>query len=90
MTQTELDTLLLELCAQPQEAPWLEFKHNYVHHDKIGQDISSMSNGATISNKPYGYLFGALKTRPILLKALISVLEMLKKVTRIWNCGFIN
>ena len=56
MTQTELHKLLLELCAQPQEEHWLEFKLNYAHHDEIGEYISAMSNGATISNKPYGYL----------------------------------
>ena len=56
MTQTELHKLLLELCAQPQEEHWLEFKLNYAHHDEIGEYISALSNGATISNKPFGYL----------------------------------
>ena len=56
MTQTELYKLLLELCAQPQEEHWLEFKLSYVHHDEIGEYISALSNGATISNKPFGYL----------------------------------
>lgn len=56
MTQTELHKLLLELCAQSQEDHWLEFKLNYVHHDEIGEYISALSNGATISNKPFGYL----------------------------------
>ena len=56
MTQTELYKLLLELCAQPQEGHWLEFKLRYVHHDEIGEYISALSNGATISNKPFGYL----------------------------------
>ena len=56
MTQTELHKLLLELCAQPQEEHWLEFKLNYINHDEIGEYISALSNGATISNKPFGYL----------------------------------
>ena len=56
MTQTELHKLLLELCSQPQEEHWLEFKLNYINHDEIGEYISALSNGATISNKSFGYL----------------------------------
>lgn len=50
MTQTDLHKLLLELCVQPQAEGWLEFKRNYAHHDEIGEYISALSNGATISN----------------------------------------
>jgi len=56
MTQTELHELLVEICAQPQEEPWLEFKLNYANNDEIGEYISAISNGATISNKSFGYL----------------------------------
>jgi ATP-dependent DNA helicase RecG len=61
MIQAELYNLLLELCAQPQEEPWLEFKLNIAKHDVIGQYISAMSNGATISNKTFGYLVWGIK-----------------------------
>ncbi|MFH1859478.1 MAG: RNA-binding domain-containing protein [bacterium] len=59
---------MLELCAQPQEEPWLEFKHNYVHHNEIGEYISAMSNGATISNKPFGYLVWGVEDKTHIVK----------------------
>ena len=58
MTEQELNILLKELCSQPQEQQWLEFKQNKgsVTNEEIGEYISAMSNGATISNKPFGYM----------------------------------
>ena len=58
MAQQELNVLLQELCSQPQEQQWLEFKQNKgsVTNEEIGEYISAMSNGATISNKPFGYM----------------------------------
>ena len=58
MTEQDLNTLLKELCSQPQEQQWLEFKQNKgsVTNEEIGEYISAMSNGATISNKPFGYI----------------------------------
>jgi len=58
MTEQQLNTLLIELCSQPQEQQWLEFKQNKgsVTNEEIGEYISAMSNGATISNKPFGYM----------------------------------
>lgn len=58
MTEQDLNILLEELCKQPQEQSWLEFKLNKgsITNEEIGEYISALSNGATISNKPYGYL----------------------------------
>ena len=58
MTEQELNILLNELCLQPQEQAWLEFKLNKgsITNEDIGEYISALSNGATISNKPFGYL----------------------------------
>lgn len=58
MREQELNTLLKELCNQAREQQWLEFKHNKgsVSNEEIGEYISAMSNGATISNKPFGYM----------------------------------
>jgi ATP-dependent DNA helicase RecG len=58
MSNHELQNLLEELCRQPHEQQWLEFKLNKgsINNDTIGEYISAMSNGATISNKPFGYL----------------------------------
>lgn len=58
MTEQELNILLKELCQQPQEQTWLEFKLNKgsINNEAIGEYISALSKGATISNKPFGYL----------------------------------
>ncbi|MCL2247549.1 MAG: putative DNA binding domain-containing protein [Lentimicrobiaceae bacterium] len=58
MTTTELIDLLNELTAHPAESEWIEFKtkKHGVADDQIGEYISAMSNGATIKNKPFGYL----------------------------------
>ena len=58
MTESDLQILLQELCIQPREQQWLEFKLNKgsITNEQIGEYISAMSNGATIANKPFGYL----------------------------------
>ncbi len=58
MTEHDLQILLDDLVKQPREQQWLEFKLNKggINNDTIGEYISAMSNGAAISNKPFGYL----------------------------------
>ena len=58
MTEQDLNILLDELCSQPQELQWLEFKLNKgsITNEEIGEYISALSNGATITNKPFGYM----------------------------------
>jgi ATP-dependent DNA helicase RecG len=57
MTDIDLSALLTELCAYSQEEQWLEFKHNdSTDPDQIGEYISALSNGATLANKPFGYM----------------------------------
>lgn len=58
MTESELHVLLNHLCNQPKEQQWLEFKLNKgsITNEQIGEYISALSNGATIANKPFGYL----------------------------------
>jgi ATP-dependent DNA helicase RecG len=58
MQQETLHSLLEELTALPAETAWVEFKLNKgsITHEQIGEYISTMSNGATIANKPFGYL----------------------------------
>ena len=46
-----LDKLVRQLCAYPDETPWLEFKHNNYDPEMIGQDISALANGATLDEK---------------------------------------
>ena len=56
MTTPDLIDLLHDLRSQPQEQQWLEFKLNGTDHEQIGEYISAISNGATLANKPFGYL----------------------------------
>ena len=58
MTNLELIDLLNELTSYPAESEWIEFKtkKHGVSDEQIGEYISAMSNGATIKNKPFGYL----------------------------------
>ena len=56
MINSDLHILLNDLCSQPREQQWLEFKLNKgsITNEQIGEYISAMSNGATIANKPFG------------------------------------
>lgn len=58
MNEEQLNTLLLELVALPEETEWVEFKLNKgsISNQQIGEYISAMSNGATITSQPFGYL----------------------------------
>lgn len=67
MQQVELIKLLEELIAITEEQPWVEFKLNKgsISNNEIGEYISALSNGATISNKDFAYLVWGIanKTR---------------------------
>lgn len=39
-----LDILVKELCKQPNESGWVEFKHNNWSPQMIGEDISALAN----------------------------------------------
>jgi len=58
MRTEDLHSLLEELVEYPAETEWIEFKlgAGSITNDQIGEYISAMSNGATIKNKPFGYL----------------------------------
>lgn len=58
MKVEDLHKLLEELTAYNTETQWIEFKlgAGSITNDQIGEYISAMSNGATISNQPFGYL----------------------------------
>jgi ATP-dependent DNA helicase RecG len=57
MNDSDLIALLHNLCKQEQEQQWLEFKCNDVTDgQKIGEYVSALSNGATLSNNQFGYL----------------------------------
>jgi ATP-dependent DNA helicase RecG len=51
-----LPGLLESLRALPHETEWVEFKHNKVDPEEIGEYISALSNSATLTGKAHGYL----------------------------------
>lgn len=58
MTDKELANLLDELIVKyNRETRYLEFKRNYQDANSLGEYISALSNGATLDNMDYGYLF---------------------------------
>lgn len=55
--QTEnLDILVRELCKQPRETGWLEFKRNYSDPKMIGEDISALANSAVLLGRDCAYM----------------------------------
>src|SRR5660397_173317 len=58
MKEELLYGLLEELVSFPKETAWIEFKMGAgsITNEQIGEYISAMSNGATVNNKPFGYM----------------------------------
>ncbi len=58
MTEKECTNLLNKLIATyNRETRHLEFKSNYQDANTLGEYISALSNGATLDNEDFGYLF---------------------------------
>jgi ATP-dependent DNA helicase RecG len=70
MTTNELIKLLEELTAFPVETEWIEFKmgKGSITDEEIGEYISAMSNGATVKNKPFGYLIWGVENKTHIIK----------------------
>lgn len=51
-----LISLVRELCKQPAETGWLEFKRNNEDPQEIGEYLSALSNAAALDGKSNGYL----------------------------------
>jgi len=66
MTDKQLEKLLNDLVFLPVETNWVEFKKGKgsITNEQIGEYISAMSNGATIANKPFGYLVWGVQDAP--------------------------
>jgi predicted HTH transcriptional regulator len=56
MQTEQLISLINELTAQPKENEWIEFKHNFHSPEEIGEQISALSNAASIHAQKFGYL----------------------------------
>ena len=48
--------LVRELCTQPQETTWLEFKRNDAEPQVIGEYISALANSAALEGKTHAYM----------------------------------
>ncbi len=81
MTDSDLHILLNDLCSQPREQQWLEFKLNKgsITNEQIGEYISAMSNGATIANKPFGYLVWGVEDETLIVKGTNFTFENAKQ-----------
>ena len=55
-TLDQLRSLLRELCRLPSETEWVEFKHNNVDPETIGEYISALANSAALLGKQCGYV----------------------------------
>ena len=51
-----IDILVKELCKLPKETGWVEFKHNNSDPTMIGEDISALSNTATLKDRDFSYM----------------------------------
>jgi ATP-dependent DNA helicase RecG len=56
MDAAQLETLLRELLALPNETEWVEFKHNNSDPEAIGEYISALSNSGTLNGKHVSYV----------------------------------
>jgi len=56
MNREDIDHLIDELRALPKESEWVEFKGNNWNPDKLGQNISAISNSALLEGKKHGYI----------------------------------
>ena len=56
MTSNQLDHLIEELQALPQECEWVEFKHNNKDPEKLGENLSAIANAALLEGKSKGYI----------------------------------
>lgn len=56
MNDTRDFALIEELRAQPDETPWLEFKHNNADHVMIGKRCSALSNAARIEGRDCAFI----------------------------------
>lgn len=53
--------LVHELSKLPSEAEWVEFKHNYVDKEDLGEYLSALSNSAAMCGKVHAYMIWGVK-----------------------------
>lgn len=56
MNKDDIEQLIDELQALPRESEWVEFKGDNWNPDKLGSNISALSNAALLEGKRYAYI----------------------------------
>ena len=56
-----IDKIVIDLCKQSSELPYLEFKHNNYKTDIIGEIISALSNSATLYEHDFAYMLWGIR-----------------------------
>ena len=79
MNAQQLIELLNDLVKQQQENEWVEFKLNYHSAEEIGKCISALSNGASIHNRPFGYLVFGVEDKTHIIKGTSFSAKSAKK-----------
>lgn len=60
-TPEQLDHLVRQFVALPNEISWVEFKQNNTDSQMIGERISGLSNSAALAGEPYGYVLWGIE-----------------------------
>lgn len=61
MKPDEIQQKIQELLRLPHETEWVEFKHDTFEPDRIGRNISALSNSACLHYQPYGYILWGIE-----------------------------
>jgi predicted HTH transcriptional regulator len=56
LSQEEAESLLADLCREPRETTWLEFKENYAEPQDIGEYVSALANAAVLAGRGHAYM----------------------------------
>ncbi|WP_026449959.1 ATP-binding protein [Aequorivita capsosiphonis] len=68
MNKEDIDQLIDELQALPRESEWVEFKGDNWNPDKLGSNISALSNAALLEGKRYGYIVYGIEDKTHAIK----------------------
>lgn len=63
MVSSQLHNIIRELVSLPSEVEWVEFKHNKVEPEEIGEYISALSNSAALLGKLCAYVIWGVEDK---------------------------
>jgi len=63
MNEADFKRLMETLLRESRETPWLEFKCNYAHPERIGEYVSALSNSAALHDRDEGYIVWGIEDR---------------------------